>query len=381
MFAFLLAQEAPRLDAKRLTRRLLLGIAAIAAGTIVWHIAHGYWVGWKQLPDPRLAFVFLPQVVAGLILFADPGKRRMLHLVWAGMFPLLVMSGERKALIIYLILTALLFARGRVALIVPAVATAFVGLLLLSTVVENPYLQRQIQTLVEPGGTGNYEYVIATGQYLPGDTPSDVQRAFALHVSEQMFAEHPFFGVGTNQYLEIVDETYPNVPSDLRLEIHGEFQRILTENGLFGFSLYMLIWVAAWIRLSGVLRNAAARGLLTGTQRRVLPLLLFIPIALFVGTEASGSRAFIGVIVISLLPELVAGALARAVRGRAPPIRSRASASAGTSARGGSVMNVSVVITCHNEEHTIEQAVRSVDAQTAFDSVVEIIVVNDGSRG
>jgi O-Antigen ligase len=302
-FAFLLAQEAPRLNAKRLTRRLLLGIAAIAAGTTVW----------QQLPDPVLAFVFLPQVVAGLILFADAGKRRMLHLVWAGMFPLLVMSGERKALVIYLILTALLFARGRLALIVPAVAVAFVGLLLLSTVVENPYLQRQIHTLVEPGGTGNYEYVLATGQYLPGDTPSDVQRAFALHVSEQMFAEHPFFGVGTNQYLAIVDQTYPNLPSALRLEIHGEFQRILTENGLFGFSLYVVIWAVAWTRLSGVLRDAVGRGLLTGTQRRVLPLLLFIPMALFVGTEASGSRAFIGVIIISLLPELVAGALERAV--------------------------------------------------------------------
>ena len=48
---------------------------------------------------------------------------------------------------------------------------------------------------------------------------------------------------------------------------------------------------------------------------RVLPLLLFIPLALFVGTEASGTRAFIGVIVISLLPEIVGGALARA---RAP---------------------------------------------------------------
>ncbi len=44
-------------------------------------------------------------------------------------------------------------------------------------------------------------------------------------------------------------------------------------------------------------------------------------------------------------------------------------------------MNVSVVITCHDEERTIEQAVRSVEAQTAFDRVVEIIVVNDGSRG
>ena len=43
-------------------------------------------------------------------------------------------------------------------------------------------------------------------------------------------------------------------------------------------------------------------------------------------------------------------------------------------------MSVSVVITCHNEERTIEQAVRSVEAQTAFDAIDEIIVVNDGSR-
>jgi glycosyltransferase involved in cell wall biosynthesis len=37
-------------------------------------------------------------------------------------------------------------------------------------------------------------------------------------------------------------------------------------------------------------------------------------------------------------------------------------------------------MTCHNEERTIEQAVRSVEAQTTFDSVVEILVVNDGSQ-
>ena len=139
---------------KRFSRRLLLGIAAIALGTIVWHIAHGYWVGWKQIPDPRLSFVFLPVVLAGLILFAEAERRRRLYLVWAGLFPVLLLSGERKALVIYLILSALLFARGRLALIVPALAAAFVGLLLLSTVVENPYLQKQIRTLVEPGGSG-----------------------------------------------------------------------------------------------------------------------------------------------------------------------------------------------------------------------------------
>ena len=312
MFAFLLAQEAPRLDVKRLSRRLLLGIAAIALGTILWHIAHGYWVGWKQVPDPRLSFVFLPLLLAGLILFAEGEMRRRPLFVWAGMLPLLVMSGERKALVIYLILTALLFARGRLALIAPALAAAFVGLLLLSTMVGNPYLQKQIRTLVEPGGTGNYEYVLATGRYLPGDTPSDVQRAFALHVSSQLFAQHPLLGVGTNQYETIVNETYPNAPVDLRLGIHGEFQRILTENGLVGFLLYVLIWVAAWARLSRVLHGALAHGRLTSTQVRVLPLLLFIPIALFVGTEASGTRAFVGAIIISLLPELASGALARA---------------------------------------------------------------------
>ena len=111
-----------------------------------------------------------------------------------------------------------------------------------------------------------------------------------------------------------------------------------------------------------------------------MPLLLFIPLALFVGTEASGTRAFIGVIVISLLPELVGGALARAPR--PVPLRAglRGSPFAGSSSRGGSVVSVSVVITCHNEERTIEQAVRSVEAQTTFDAVAEIIVVNDGSQ-
>lgn len=311
MFAFLLAQEAPRLDWKRLSRWLLLGIAAIALGTIVWHVAHGYWVGWKQIPDPRLSFVFLPVVLAGLILFTEAERRRSLHLVWAGLFPVLLMSGERKALVIYLILTALLFARGRLALIAPALVAGFVGLLLLSTVVADPYLQKQIRTLVEPGGSGNYEYVLATGRYLPGDTPSDVQRAFALHVSSQMFAEHPLFGVGTNQYEAIVRELYPNAPDGMQLAIHGEFQRILTENGVVGFFVYLLIWAASWVRFRDVLRGALARGRLTGAQARVLPLLLFIPLALFVGTEASGTRALIGVIIISLLPELARGAFAR----------------------------------------------------------------------
>lgn len=43
-------------------------------------------------------------------------------------------------------------------------------------------------------------------------------------------------------------------------------------------------------------------------------------------------------------------------------------------------MTVSVIVTCHNEEKYVEQALRSVTAQTAFDRVLEIIAVDDGSR-
>lgn len=310
-FAFLLAQEAPRLDARRISRRLLWGMAAIAAGTIVWHISHGYLVGWKRITDPRLTYVFIPTVLAGLILFTEQHRRGKLWLVWIGLFPLLVMSGERKALVAYLILTAVLKARGRLALLVPAAAACFAVLFVTAALVSNPYLHRQIDSVVDPARTADYQYTLATGQYRPGDTPSDVARAFSFHVSLRLFEEHPLFGVGTNQYNTYVDREYPNAPAALRIGIHGEFQRVLTENGLIGFVLYLLIWLLSWRRLRRLLRAAVGESLLTSVQARVLPYIIFVPFALFLGTEAPGTRAFVGIIVVSLFPELVRGALVR----------------------------------------------------------------------
>lgn len=43
-------------------------------------------------------------------------------------------------------------------------------------------------------------------------------------------------------------------------------------------------------------------------------------------------------------------------------------------------MSVSAILTCHNEEAFVEQAVMSVVGQTAYDRISEIIVVNDGSN-
>ena len=42
-------------------------------------------------------------------------------------------------------------------------------------------------------------------------------------------------------------------------------------------------------------------------------------------------------------------------------------------------MTVTVIMTCHNEEAFIEQALQSIVGQTAFDRIADIVVVNDGS--
>lgn len=303
-FAFALAQEASRVDTHKAVNILLFGMVLILAYTITWHVAHGYLVGWKHLFDPRLAFTFLPIALAGLLLFVNRGKRRTLWFVWAGILPLLVLSGERKAFLIYLFLTAALLMRGRLAAMVPAIAVGFVGLFVLATTVENSYVGKQLQTILDPLSMGQHEYLAAKGKYAPGDTPSNVQRAFAFTLSRQLISEHPLMGVGTNQFKNIIDTDFGGLPDELRLGIHGEFQRILTENGIIGLSLYILIWIAAWFRLSRTLSWALSHGLIGAAQARLLPLVLLIPCAFYIGTEASGTRAFVTLILISLLPEL-----------------------------------------------------------------------------
>ncbi|RWE00095.1 O-antigen ligase family protein [Mesorhizobium sp.] len=303
-FAFALAQEARRLETDKAVNILLIGMAMILAYTIAWHVAHGYLIGWKHLYDPRLAFTFVPIALAGLLIFVNRVKRLTLWIVWTGILPLLVLSGERKALLIYLFLTTALLARGQLAAMVPAIAAGFMGLFVLSTMVDNAYVEKQSQTILHPLRMGQYQYLVATGKYAPGDTPSNVQRAFAFTLSRQLISEHPLLGVGTNQFKNIVDTEFSNLPDELRLEIHGEFQRILTENGIIGLCLYILIWLAAWIRLARVVNLALHHGLIGAAQARLLPLVLLVPCAVYVGTEASGTRAFVTLILVSLLPEL-----------------------------------------------------------------------------
>ena len=304
-FAFALAQEARWLETHKAVNILLFGMVLILAYTITWHVAHGYSVGWKHLVDPRLVFTFLPIALAGLLLFANRAKRRTLWFAWAGILPLLVLSGERKAFLIYLFLTAALLMRGRLAAMVPAIAAGFVGTFRAVDHGGQRLCREAIADHPRSAEHGAIRIPGRDGEICPWRHAEQCPARVCLHSVQTAHLRTSTDGRGH----EPIQEYYrygvsADLPDELRLGIHGEFQRILTENGIIGLSLYILIWIAAWFRLSRTLSWALFHGLIGAAQARLLPLVLLVPCAFYVGTEASGTRAFVTLILVSLLPEL-----------------------------------------------------------------------------
>jgi len=74
-FVWAVAISIDEYDYRRLGALLAAGLAIITIYSIGWHVAHGYWTGWKRLVDPKATFTFLPMVL-GCIIVAGAGSRR-----------------------------------------------------------------------------------------------------------------------------------------------------------------------------------------------------------------------------------------------------------------------------------------------------------------
>ena len=71
----------------------------------------------------------------------------------------------------YLLLSAILFARGRILRLVPVVIVGVGALTMLASTVDDPYLARQLGSLVNPMSTGDYDSAMATGTVTKTTTP------------------------------------------------------------------------------------------------------------------------------------------------------------------------------------------------------------------
>jgi len=91
----------------------------------------------------------------------------------------------------------------------------------------------------------------------------------------------------------------------MKLGIHGEFQRVLVENGILGFILYIYIWFKSISRSKKSLSELVKNKMLSKENSKFIFYSFFIPLGLFIGTEASSMRSFIILCIISLLPDLL----------------------------------------------------------------------------
>jgi hypothetical protein len=262
------------------TSRLLVACSLLLLGLLVyniaWHVSQGFYVGWKQLNEPKTIFTLLPLV---LILLSDRFGAHIrapvlaLSVVAAA---LILLSGERKAYIFAVVALAIWTApySWRHLLVGALLAPVlWAGLAFDQT----GYLDRQVGSISArlPGEgveTATFNHLLDESR--PG-TVSDAQREFTKRLATELWRREPVFGIGTNGYEKAL-ENYTSLPEIFRLGIHGEFYRALYENGIVGLALYASVWLAALVHVLLAWKAAGARGPQNLNKIRLLCISMFL---------------------------------------------------------------------------------------------------------
>jgi hypothetical protein len=249
--------------------------------TIWWHVSQGLYYQWKRLDEPKALFDLLPLFAAAWI-WTRPRFPIVLGttaLVLAGV--LILLSGERKAYIAFLLaLLLLLKPKHPITYLAPLIAVA--GIYVAVELANSPYVERQVKTILAMVGIGP-----------PPDSISSVQRAWQLHVGMILFHGAPIFGVGTNGFGEITQSSYYSDPNAY-VGVHGEFLRILVENGVVGLATYSSMLLVA---LAKLLRPPP--GLFPSSREYRMALLWFLSLLFY--TSFEGANQLLMVLQYSLV--------------------------------------------------------------------------------
>jgi len=297
-------------EVKKLVNWILIGLIFVTLYNIGWHIANGFYVGWKRLDDPKYTFTFLPLLLGFMFIVYKPKSINLYWLLWGAFGVIIFFSGERKALLIYLLLSAVLFSKGKIQYVLLLSFVSFFAIALLSTFVTGDYLSRQLQTVTSPleGQALTLEDMEA------GEMPrsmSNAQRDFAFSTGLELLQKSPFIGIGTNVYTIIVQEQFYYLPEFLTIGIHNEFFRVLVENGILGFFLFTMIWMASFYRSRSYLIEYGERIDIDFDKSKMLLIVVFSPLLISTVFEASGSQAMLILLFVSILPEIILYAMSK----------------------------------------------------------------------
>lgn len=310
--AFLINFYADKLDYRKAGAVLLFGMFAVMAYNIGWHISHGFWSGWKRLLDPKAVFLFLPMLLGVYLLLTPKHQRRTYWILWWITGIAIVLSGERKALLAYALLSVAFVGRGQLRLAAPVAAVGFAGLMIFAGFTDNRYLAKQLDSILEPSTTQ-----LSLGAQASGEIPrslSNASREFQMAQSAELMSRYPIFGVGTNAYVGLITQRFGSLPRYLKQGVHNEFLRVFVENGVVGFVAYVAIWLTAAMRLWKLATRFHQMGHFDAMQARLLTAVLLVPPFFYVALEASGTRVIMAAIVVSLSPDVLRLSTYRSIR-------------------------------------------------------------------
>jgi hypothetical protein len=243
------AQAAKRDDAAFLLKGVGLVCAAIALHLVVWHLLHHHFVTWKYLSDTKLILSLWLIPLFGLEDWIKSKARPLFPAALLLAFTVILLSGERKALMLFCVLFALCRLPMAVKLGLAGAIAALTGLILLD---DSGYIHRQLLS-------ASHDYARASTRYFftiqaIGDQ-SDLIREFVNRNTGRLFAQHPLAGLGATGYWTWAIKTYG--PTGFAMNVHGEYHRVPVEGGLIGIAIAVgFLGLACW----RALRRIAQQG-------------------------------------------------------------------------------------------------------------------------
>ncbi|MBI2524624.1 MAG: O-antigen ligase family protein [Candidatus Rokubacteria bacterium] len=259
-------------------RLLLLGLGAVVAGTVLWHVAAGQWVDYKRLGEPKWAFALLASILFPLA-YLDRSRSRGRHVLKVMLLAsvgLMLLSLERKGwgAFVLAVLAALYLRTHRYAVrrtigrrAVRAVAL-YGGLIALTAglLVTIPLLVASVTPLLEERAPDSVDRVRALGDFVVGlsdisesykyvEAPNARQRLFLVAFSLQKLRESPLFGIGVDQFQPAIARDAPTLA--FATTAHNEYAQYAVEAGGVGLSLYLLLWLLGARRVATAARMMA----------------------------------------------------------------------------------------------------------------------------
>ena len=276
-------------------------VILVMAYNVLWHVLHGYNTGWKRLNAPKAAFLFSCMMLSYYALKDREGSHRgtlVATIAFLLLLPLFLLSGERKALVFFMICSCIYLVRTK-PFLRPAgwlaiLAASLITLPIIPDLLTIPYVSHQVTSMLSPLATSGLQ-IYSSGEYF-SESLSNAQRVFAAEQGWLLLLQHPIVGIGTNGYQEIIKADFPYLPPVMRNSIHSEFLRVLVENGAVGILAYCmpLIRSGSFVALHT-----------TSTSSSDGRLLLVVGAFILLSMESSGSILMVLYVVIGILPDLV----------------------------------------------------------------------------